>query len=127
MQENKVFEYAVIRCVPSVEREEFLNVGVILYSKNDKYIDVMYDIDEIKLKEFSKDLDIEEFSKHVKAYKKIALANSGSGPIGELELGERFRWLTATRSTILQSSKVHPGLSENLSKTLLKIFEEQVL
>lgn len=127
MQESKVFEYAVIRCVPSVEREEFLNVGVILYCKNDKFIDVLYDINENKLKKVSKDIDVDEFINHVKAYKKIALAGSGSGPIGELELGERFRWLTATRSTILQSSKVHPGLSKDLPKSLLKIFKEQVL
>ena len=127
MQENKVFEYAIIRCVPSVEREEFLNVGVILYCKNDKFIDVLYDINEIKLKEISKDIDVEEFINHVKAYKKIAHADPDSGPIGELEIGERFRWLTATRSTVLQSSKVHPGLSKDLSKSLLKIFEEQVL
>lgn len=127
MQENKLFEYAVIRCVPFVEREEFLNVGVILYSKKDKYIDVKFQINEDKLKTFCSELDVEEFTKHINAYKRIALAKGKSGPIGELELGERFRWLTATRSTILQSSKVHPGLSKDLEQTLYKLFNEQVL
>ena len=127
MQENNLYEYAVIRVVPQVEREEFLNVGVILFCKKQKFLDVRYTIDEKKIYSVCEDIDLEEFKNHIIAYKKIALSEEGSGPIGELEVSERFRWLTATRSTILQSSKVHPGLASDLEKTLEKLFSRLVL
>lgn len=127
MQESNVFEYAVIRMVPRVEREEFLNVGVILFCKKKEFLKVLYTLDEIKINAISKDIDLEEFKAHLVAFNEIALGSKNSGPIGKLEAAERFRWLTATRSTILQTSKVHPGLCGNLEKTLEKLYNEQVL
>lgn len=126
MQEVNVFEYAVIRVVPRVEREEFINVGVILFCKKKNYLDVQYLIDDKKLLSLHTELDLETVSQHLKAYKDIALGKSNTGKIGQLEESERFRWLTATRSTIVQSSKVHSGLSHDLPKTLERIFKEQV-
>ncbi len=127
MQENNLFEYAVIRLVPRVEREEFLNVGVILFCKKKKFLKVLYTLDENKIRALSENTDLEEFKAHLVAFEEIALGNKDSGPIGELEVAERFRWLTATRSTILQTSKVHPGLCKNLEETLNKLYNEQVL
>lgn len=127
MQENNLFEYAVIRAVPRVEREEFVNVGVILFCKRKKYLKVLYTLHENKIKALSDAIDLEEFKAHLIAFNEIALGSKSSGPIGELEEAERFRWLTATRSTILQTSKVHPGLCEDLEKTLKKLYQEQVL
>ena|SRR5690554_2890572 len=127
MRESNLFEYAVIRAVPRVEREEFVNVGVILFCKKKKYLNVLYVLNESKIKAFSDTIDFEEFKAHLLAFNEIALGSKGSGPIGELEEAERFRWLTATRSTVLQTSKVHPGLSEDLEKTIERIFTEQVL
>lgn len=127
MQENNVFEYAVIRVVPRVEREEFLNVGVILFCKKKSFLKVLYTLNESKINTFAPNIDLEEFKTHLVAFNEIALGSKSSGPIGELDAAERFRWLTATRSTILQTSKVHPGLCKDLEKTLEKLYTEQVL
>lgn len=127
MQENNLFEYAIIRVVPRVEREEFLNVGVILFCKKKNFLKVLYSIEKTKINAISSKIDLEEFKAHLVAFNEIALGSENSGPIGELEIAERFRWLTATRSTILQTSKVHPGLCKDLEKTLEKLYIEQVL
>lgn len=127
MQENNLFEYAVIRVVPRVEREEFINVGIILFCKKKKFLNVLYTVNDNKIAALSDQIDLEEFKAHLCAYKRIALGEQDSGPIGELEVSERFRWLTATRSTVLQSSKVHPGLTKDLTQTLEKLFAELVL
>lgn len=127
MQENNLFEFAVIRLVPRVEREEFINVGVILFCKKKDFLKVLYTINKPKINAFSVDFDLEEFKGHLEAFNEIALGSERSGPIGELETAERFRWLTATRSTILQTSKVHPGLCKDLEEALKRIYTEQVL
>ncbi len=127
MQENQLFEYAIIRVVPRVEREEFLNVGVILYCKDLKFLDMRYMIDESRLHHFCKDLDLQELKEHLVAYENICKGNLNGGPIAKLDLPSRFRWLTATRSTIVQSSKVHPGLCKEPAKTLEHLFERLVL
>ncbi len=127
MQENQLFEYAIIRVVPKVEREEFLNVGVILYCKDLKFLDMRYLIDESRLHHFCKDLDLQELKEHLVAYENICKGNLNGGPIAKLDLPSRFRWLTATRSTIVQSSKVHPGLCKEPAKTLEHLFERLVL
>lgn len=127
MQENNLFEYAIMRAVPRVEREEFVNVGVILFCKKKKFLKVLFTLNENKIRALSEDIDLVEFKAHLVAFEQIALGNRDSGPIGELEVAERFRWLTATRSTILQTSKVHPGLCNDLEKNLERIYNEQVL
>ena len=127
MQENQLFEYAIIRVVPRVEREEFLNVGVILYCKDLKYLDMRYTIDEERIRHFCKDLDLEELKEHLVAYENICKGNSSGGPIAKMDLPSRFRWLTATRSTIVQSSKVHPGLSNDPELTLKILHEKLVI
>ena len=127
MQENQLFEYAIIRVVPRVEREEFLNVGVILYCKDQMFLAMRYTNDEERLHNFCKDLDIQELKDHLVAYENICKGNINGGPIAKLDLPSRFRWLTATRSTIVQSSKVHPGLCKAPAKTLENLFERLVL
>lgn len=127
MQEANVFEYAVIRVVPRVEREEFLNVGVILFCKRQNFLSVKYSLPEQKLIALYEEVDVETLTTHLEAYKRIALGEKNAGKLGELDKSERFRWLTATRSTVIQSSKVHSGLSNDLTKTLEKLYREQVL
>ena len=110
MQEMKLFEYAVIRIVPRVEREEFLNVGVILYCAKQKFLQTKSHLNANRLKALCGDsVDLEELERNLSAFGKISLGGKESGPIGELDIASRFRWLTATRSTVLQTSKVHPG------------------
>ena len=125
--QNNQFEYAVIRIVPKVEREEFLNVGVVLYCAKEKFLQLKYTINEERLKSFGCELDIQEIKEYLHAFEQICLGNTQASPIAQLPIAERFRWLTATRSTVVQTSKVHPGLCSNATEMLTKIYEQQVL
>jgi hypothetical protein len=127
MQVNHLFEYAVIRVVPRVEREEFLNVGVILYCPKQKFLQTLFTLDEERLRIFSPHLDIREVEEHLRAFEQISLGGPEAGPIGRLDMASRFRWLTATRSTVVQTSKVHPGFCEDPSAALTKLYMRLVL
>lgn len=127
MQQNHLFEYAVIRVVPKVEREEFFNVGVILYCRQHTFLKAMFSLNEEKLRAFCKELDITEVQKHLQALEQIASGAADAGPIAKLDIASRFRWLTATRSTVVQSSKVHPGLCVDPLAALEKLFAQLVL
>lgn len=126
MQENQLFEYAVIRVVPRVEREEFINVGVILYCKSQKFLKVLLDLDEERISFFSGNADVSDIIENLHAFERICTGHAKGGPIAKLPLADRFRWLTATRSTVVQSSKVHPGLCVDAEKTLAHIFMQMV-
>lgn len=127
MQEQNLFEYAVIRIVPKVEREEFLNVGVIVYCAKQKFLQTKFSVNEERLEAFCKKTDIDSLKEYLKAFEQICEGASDAGPIAKLPIAERFRWLTATRSTVLQTSKVHPGLCEDAGKMLSKLFEQLVV
>ena len=127
MQDSHLYEYAVIRVVPRVEREEFLNIGIILFCKKAKFIKVLSYIDDAKIEALSNDFDIEQLHCNVTALKKIAAGEKDGGPIGQMEIPERFRWLTAIRSSAIQTSRPHSGLCEDLEKTIQRLFEELVL
>jgi hypothetical protein len=126
MQDRNLFEYAVIRVVPRVEREEFMNVGVILFCAKQKYLKMVYRLDNDRLKALWKDLDITELENNLMSFKRISAGEKEGGPIAQLDAPSRFRWLTATRSTVVQTSKVHPGFCINGEDTLTKLFEELV-
>ena len=127
MQEMYLFEYTVLRIVPKVEREEFLNAGVVLYCPKRKFLEVMYHLNGEKIKAFACELDIPEIGQYLQAFEKICAGTKDSGPIGKLPIAERFRWLTATRSTVLQSSKVHPGFCDDPGETLDSLYRQLVL
>lgn len=126
MQEH-VFEYAVIRVVPRVEREEFINVGVILLCAKHKFLEVLFYVDADRIQSFYTALDLTELHKHLLSFERICSGIKEAGLIAQLDSASRFRWLTATRSTVLQASKVHPGLCFNPKETLQKLFEQLVL
>src|SRR5687767_7567508 len=126
MPGDHLFEYAVIRVVPKVEREEFINVGVILYCSGQKFLQCILELNEKKLEAICCDTDIEELKNHMQSFEKICKGGVDAGPIGKLSLAERFRWLTATRSTILQTSKVHPGLCQDASEMLQRLHKQLV-
>lgn len=126
MQELNLFEYAVIRIMPRVEREEFLNTGVVLYCAKMKFLDVQFEINENRILSFCPKINLTELEEHLHAYKNISRAINSNSPISSLDMASRFRWLTATRSTIVQSSKVHPGYCKNPSEMLTKLFNELV-
>jgi len=121
-----LFEYAIVRIVPLVEREEFINVGVILFCKPQKFLKMKYEIDEKRLSSFTVKINVEEIKQYLEAFCKVCAGTDDSGEIGRLPIAERFRWLTASRSTIIQCSKVHPGLSESAEGTLEELFNTMV-
>jgi hypothetical protein len=127
MQEKDLFEYAVIRVVPRVEREEFINVGVILYCPRQKFLQALFHIDEQRLRTFCAEADPDEIRTHLEAIERICKGAKEAGPIGLLDMPSRFRWLTAMRSTVVQTSRVHPGFSSNAEETLQRLYREQVL
>jgi len=127
MQDKNLYEYAVIRAVPRPEREEFLNIGVVLFCKRAKYLKVLYKIDTAKLQPFCGDFDSHDLGEYLQAIDKICNGSSDGGLIASFDIPSRFRWLTAVRSSIVQTSRPHPGLSNNLDETLHKLFKELVL
>ena len=126
MQENQLFEYAVVRIVPRVEREEFLNVGVILYCAKQKFLEAEFKVNEKRIRNFCAEINVEEVIEHLTTFENICKGKVQGGPIGRLPIAERFRWLTATRSTTLQTSKVHPGFTKDAEKTLQKLLKQLV-
>ena len=124
---GNLFEYAVVRVVPRVEREEFLNVGVIVYCAQQKFLQLKYSIDENRLKAFCEKTDIDMLREYLDGFEQVCKSSAASGEIGKLSMPERFRWLTATRSTVVQTSKVHPGLCEDAGEMLEKLFEDLVV
>ncbi len=127
MQGKHLYEYAVIRVVPKVEREEFINVGLILFSKRARYIKACYHINEEKLKLFSTELDIDSLYDNLAVFDQICSGARSGGSIAKLDIPERFRWLTAVRSSSIQTSRPHAGFSDDLDITFEKLFEELVL
>ncbi|MCK0131143.1 DUF3037 domain-containing protein [Flavobacteriaceae bacterium F08102] len=127
MNNKATFEYAIIRVVPKVEREEFFNVGVIVFSKPHKFLGIKYKINPIKLKAFTEEIEIDTLENYLKAWDDVCQGAPRGGKIGELDLADRFRWLTACRSTIIQSSSPHTGLTTNPENELKDLFWEFVL
>jgi predicted metalloprotease with PDZ domain len=127
MQGKHLYEYAVIRVLPVVEREEFLNVGIILFCKYQKYIKVRYALHADKLLSFSKELDTDQLFLNLQSFEKIAAGEKHCGPIAQMDIPSRFRWLTAVRSSALQTSRPHPGLCDDLDETVERLFRELVL
>ncbi|HEY8561206.1 MAG TPA: DUF3037 domain-containing protein [Pyrinomonadaceae bacterium] len=120
------FDYATIRLVPRVEREEFFNVGVILSCPARKFLDVRIHLDEGKLKCLAPEAEAETIRAYLAVIPKICAGAPAAGIVGRLSPRERFYWLTAQRSTIVQSSAVHTGLTEDPRKTLDRLFEKMV-
>lgn len=127
MQDRHLFEYAVIRVMPRVEREEFINVGIILYCAKLKFLKATFHLEAARLKALNCELEICVIEDNLKAIVNISEGGKAAGPIGMLDLAGRFRWLTATRSTVVQCSKVHPGFCVDPEVTLNQLMDELVL
>ncbi len=122
--EKHLYEYAVIRFVPRVEREEFINVGLIMMCKRKRWIKVRIDEKMDRANCFSHEIDRETLLSQLKSFSEIAAGNSS--PIGLLETHERFRWLTAVRSASVQTSRPHPGKCAELDATFDRLYSELV-
>ena len=121
------FEYAILRIVPKVEREEFVNVGVILFSKAKGFLKVKTSADDKKILALNSELDLGEIKKYLHSFEQITNGEKNGSPISQLDIASRFRWLTATRSTVLQTSKVHTGICDDPEEKLMKLYRDYVL
>ena len=120
------FEYSVIRVVPRVEREEFLNAGVILFCLESRFLKAVVQLDKERLMALAPDADVAELRDHLRAFEKVSAGDEDGGPIALLSQRERFRWLVAPRSTVIQVSSVHAGLCENPEQMLEQLIRRLV-
>ena len=121
------FDYAVVRVVPRVEREEFVNAGVIVFCLERQFLEARVSIEELRLRALWPRLDIDLVRQHLEAIPKICAGDLSAGPIARLTQRERFHWLVAPRSTIIQVSPVHSGLCEEPAREMEQLFRSSVL
>ena len=123
----ELYDYAVIRVVPRVEREEFINVGAILSSQATGFLAAAVALDEARLLALDPQADLETIRRHLAAIVAICEGGPGSGPIGQLPFRARFHWLTARRSSVIQTSPVHTGRCSDGASALGEVMRRMVL
>jgi hypothetical protein len=121
------YDYAIVRVVPCVEREEFVNAGVILFCRTRGFLDARIALDAERLRVLAPDLDLDEVRERLEIIPRICRGGKEGGLIGQLSASERFHWLTSPRSTIIQTSPVHAGLCEEPRATLEHLLRKMVL
>ncbi|MEO8364798.1 MAG: DUF3037 domain-containing protein [Pseudoxanthomonas sp.] len=120
------YDYAVIRVVPRVEREEFINVGVILSCEASRYLEARVELEESRVLALAPDLDLESLRRHLETLPAICRGGADAGPIGLLPQRARFHWLTAKRSSIIQTSPVHTGKCADMPATMEHLLQRMV-
>ena len=126
MPERTSFEYAILRVVPRVEREEFINAGVLLFCLARDFLAARVELDVDRLRALSPEVDVQLVREHLDAFPRICAGGPDSGPIGKLPLKARWHWLVAPRSTIVQVSPVHAGLCEAPEVELEHVLDRMV-
>lgn len=128
MHDKHLYEYAIIRVVPRVERAEFVNAGVLLYSKKTNYLSCKFKVPTEKILALDPKADIAVITAQLEGLERISNGDKAcTSPIAAMDKASRFRWLSANRSTIVQCSPIHPGYSDDLDKTTLQLLEQYVL
>ena len=112
------FDYAVVRVVPRPDLEEFINAGVIVFSAERKYLEACVQVNEVRLRALWPDIDVDLVRQHLEAIPRVAAGDPSAGPIAGLSQSQRFHWLVAPRSTIIQISPVHSGVCEQPDRVL---------
>jgi hypothetical protein len=120
------FDYAVLRVVPRVDREEFVNAGVIVFCLERDFLAARVALDRDRVLALSPDADLAVIDEHLQSVPRICAGGDGGGPIGRLSARERFHWLVAPRSTVLQISPVHSGLTEDPEAALERLMDQMV-
>lgn len=120
------FEYFAVRCVPRVDREEFVNVGVVVYSREKEFLDATCHVDRSRLRALDAEIDLEDVDRHLKTISAVCRGDAGAGPAAALGKRQRFEWLSAPRSTVVQPGPVHPGLTKDPAAELLHLMEKLV-
>ena len=126
MPGRSVFEYAIVRIVPRVERGEFINAGVVLFCRTRRFLGARIDLDIARLTALAPDLDIAPIQEQLDHILLVCEGGAAAGPIGLLPQSERFRWLVAPRSTIVQPSPVHSGICDDPQAALDRLMASMV-
>lgn len=126
MPNTNAFEYTVVRVVPHVEREEFVNVGVILFCRPLRFLDCCVELDEARLLALAPDCDVDAVRTQLALIPAICAGGPAAGELADLDQAERFRWLAAPRSTVIQVSPVHNGLCDDPQAALDDLFERLI-
>ncbi len=126
MREPYSFDYAIVRIVPRVERGEFLNAGVVLFSSTAAFLDARIELPRDRLLGMAPSIDYALIESHLDAIPRLCRGGKDAGPIGELPQRARFHWLVAPRSTVIQMSPVHSGVDHDLEAALGHLFEKLV-
>ena len=126
MHDHNVYEYAIVRVVPRVDREEFVNVGVIVSCPARDFLEARIEPDEQRLKALNPNLDMESIRSHLATIPAICSGGPEGGAIGQLPQRRRFEWLTAPRSTVIQTSPVHTGYCQDPGNVLESLLETMV-
>lgn len=127
MPASSLYDYALVRLVPCVEREEFINVGVILFCRTRRFLGALVHLDEQRALALDPGLDLQAVQQHLDAIPMICAGGKEAGYVGQLSQSERFHWLVSPRSTIIQTSPVHSGVSDDPESTLQHLFKTMVL
>lgn len=120
------FDYAVVRLVPRIVREEFLNIGVILHAPTRGFLGCLINVDEGRVTALAGAVDFAAISRHVEGYRDVCAGEARAGPIAGMSTRERFHWLVAPRSTMIQCSPVHGGVCEDPAAALRELFAGRV-
>ncbi|HET9084928.1 MAG TPA: DUF3037 domain-containing protein [Candidatus Limnocylindrales bacterium] len=123
---RSLYQYAIIRVVPHVERGEAVNVGVVLLCRSREYVGALTALDESRLRAIAPDADVASIRRHLEAIDRVAAGDARGGPIARLSSAERFHWLVSPASTIIQPSEVHTGLTDDAAAELERLFETLV-
>jgi Protein of unknown function (DUF3037) len=129
VRERCAFDYAVVRWVPRVEREEFINVGVVVHAPARAFVSCQLVLDRQRLASFAPALpadELTEVARHIEAWRAVCQGDDAGGPIARLSPSERFHWLVAPRSTALQTSAVHTGMTDDPAAALARLFQVMV-
>jgi hypothetical protein len=127
MPGNHLYEYSVIRYVPRVERGELMNIGVILYCKELEFLGMLYDLNAERILSFYPHTDVGNLAMHLRSFVMVAKGEENVFGIASMEQSFRFRWIASRRSTIIQTSSIHPGYCDDPEMMLRHLFEELVL
>ena len=126
MPDHNVYDYAIIRLVPRVEREEFINVGVIVSCPARDFLEARIEVDEQRLRALDPIVDMESVSIHLAQIPALCSGAPDAAPISQMPLRRRFEWLTAPRSTVIQTSPVHSGYCQDPTDVLDSLLETMV-
>jgi hypothetical protein len=121
------FDYAIVRVVPRVERGEFVNTGAILFCRTYRYLGAIVELNRDRLLALDPAMDIDEVERHLATIQLVCAGDPAAGPIASLTMAERFHWLVAPRSTVIQTSPVHSGMCDDPEKALRRVVETMVV